>query len=472
MAGIQESERTALKRVSLPGVVAAVIFALAAFVLVMQPWGLVPQQAKMLAIILVTLVLWGTALVPGYLASLAFFAFVLILELAAPEQVFSGFASAAVWLIVSGFVIGSAIGLTGLGARMAAALGPVLGGSYPRLIIGLMVTAMLMAFVMPSSVGRAAVLAPLGMALADRLGLLPGSAGRTGVAVVVAIGCNMPGFAILPSNIPNMVLTGAADTILGIHLGYMQYLILHFPVMGILKALLAVLLVLRLFPAETSGAAPAGPTAASAADPRAQLRVAVILLVTLGFWMTDSLHGINAAWIGLVAACALLLPKIGVVPPQAFRQAMDFGLLLFVAGALALGALVNSSGLGAMLGAALGEVLPIREGADFLNFMSLSVMAMVTGLFTTVPGVPAVLTPLAPDLAQASGFDLITVLMTQVLGFSTPLFPYQVAPLVVAMQLSGEKPARLLRVILPLALLTVLILLPLDFLWWRLLGQI
>ena len=41
-----------------------------------------------------------------------------------------------------------------------------------------------------------------------------------------------------------------------------------------------------------------------------------------------------------------------------------------------------------------------------------------------------------------------------------------------AMQLSGEKPARLLRVILPLALLTVLILLPLDFLWWRLLGQI
>ena len=398
---------------------------------------------------------------------------------------FSGFASAAVWLIVSGFVIGSAIGLTGLGARMAAALGPVLGGSYPRLIIGLMVTAMLMAFVMPSSVGRAAVLAPLGMALADRLGLLPGSAGRTGVllgrcflgqgpgvAVVVAIGCNMPGFAILPSNIPNMVLTGAADTILGIHLGYMQYLILHFPVMGILKALLAVLLVLRLFPAETSGAAPAGPAASGTADPRAQLRVAAILLVTLGFWMTDSLHGINAAWIGLVAACALLLPKIGVVPPQAFRQAMDFGLLLFVAGALALGALVNSSGLGAMLGAALGEVLPIREGADFLNFMSLSVMAMVTGLFTTVPGVPAVLTPLAPDLAQASGFDLITVLMTQVLGFSTPLFPYQVAPLVVAMQLSGEKPARLLRVILPLALLTVLILLPLDFLWWRLLGQI
>ncbi|NPD14402.1 SLC13 family permease [Xinfangfangia sp. D13-10-4-6] len=445
---------------------------LAGFVALVQPWGLSSLQAQMLAVILVTLVLWATALVPGYLASLGFFAFVLVLGLTTPDLVFSGFSSAAVWLIVSGFVIGAAIGLTGLGARLAAVLAPLLGGSYPRLIGGLMVTAALMAFVMPSSVGRAAVLAPLGIALADRLGLVPGSQGRIGVAVAVAIGCNIPGFAILPANIPNMVLSGAADTILGIHLGYMQYLILHYPIMGLLKSALAVVLILRLFPASTTEASAPPVVAPAAGDTGAQLRVGLVLLVTLGFWMTDSLHGINAAWIGLVAACALLLPRFGVVPPQAFRQAMDFGLLLFVAGALALGALVNSSGLGAMLGTALADLLPIREGAAFLNFMSLSLMATVTGLFTTVPGVPAVLTPLAPDLAQSSGFGLETVLMTQVLGFSTPLFPYQVAPLIVAMQLSGERPSHLLRIILPLAGLTVVMLLPLEFLWWRLLGQI
>ena len=48
------------------------------------------------------------------------------------------------------------------------------------------------------------------------------------------------------------------------------------------------------------------------------------------------------------------------------------------------------------------------------------------------------------------------VLMTQVIGFSTVIFPYQVGPLVVAMQMSGEKLGHLLRITLPLALITFL----------------
>lgn len=146
-------------------------------------------------------------------------------------------------------------------------------------------------------------------------------------------------------------------------------------------------------------------------------------------------------------------------------------LLLFVAGALALGALVNQSGLGAQIGRAMQQVLPLEPGRDVLNFPSLSLMSVVTGLIATAR-VPAVLTLLAPDLAAQSGLGIETVLMTQVIGFSTVLFPYQVAPLVVAMQLAGEKPGHLIRISLPLAALTLLLLLLLDYLWWRLWGWI
>ncbi len=186
--------------------------------------------------------------------------------------------------------------------------------------------------------------------------------------------------------------------------------------------------------------------------------------------MTDGLHGINPAWVGLVTAIVLLLPRIGVVPPKAFNGAIDFGIVLFVAGALGLGALVNASGLGAEVGGALQRWLPLAPGHDATNFVSLSAMAALTGLVATIPGVPTVLTPMAPDLAAASGLSLPAVLMTQVVGFSTVIFPYQVGPLIVAMQLSGERLGELLRVTLPLALLTFVALLPLDYLWWRLLG--
>lgn len=449
----------------------ALLVALALGLVVWVPPGLTAGQAQVLGAVMVTLGLWGTGLVPNYLASLIFFSVVLVAGIAPPERVFAGFSSAAVWLIVSGFVIGSAISVSGLGARLAGALGPLLGGSYLALVGGLTVVAMLLGFVMPSSVGRAVVLMPIGMALAARAGFGPGSNGRVGVAVALSIACNMPSFAILTANIPNMVLAGSAETIQGVHLGYAAYLALHYPVLGVVKSALTVGLVLWLYPARAAHPE-AEPQAAAAQDRGAQARVAGILLVTLGFWVTDSLHGINPAWIGLAAATLLLLPGVGVVPPAGFKAGVDFGLLLFVTGALALGALVNSSGLGAVIGRGLEALLPLAPGRDAINFLSLSLLSVATSLFTTAPGLPTVLTPLGAELARATGFDLPAVLMTQVVGFSTVLLPYQVAPLVVAMQLSGEGLGRLTRVVLVLAAVTVIVLLPLDYLWWRLLGWI
>ena len=218
-------------------------------------------------------------------------------------------------------------------------------------------------------------------------------------------------------------------------------------------------------------AAAEGPKAAPAkVDRGAQLRVAVILVLTLLLWMSDKLHGINSAWIGIGTAVLLLAPRIGVVGPQAFKGAVDFGLLLFVAGALALGAVVDGSGLGRLIGGFLEAALPLAPGRDFVNFLSLTVMSFASGMVTTVPSVPAVLTPMAGDLAHLSGFSLNAVLMTEVVGFSTVLFPYQVGPLVVAMQLSGERLDHLLRITVPLTLITLLALAPIVVLWWKLLG--
>lgn len=85
---------------------------------------------------------------------------------------------------------------------------------------------------------------------------------------------------------------------------------------------------------------------------------------------------------------------------------------------------------------------------------------------------PAVLTPLALELSNTTGFSLNAILMMQVLGFSTIAFPYQVPPLIVAMGLAGESVRALLGVLLTLFAITVLVLLPLDYLWWKLLGVI
>lgn len=431
--------------------------------------------ARSAGVVLVTLVLWSTAVLPPFLTSLSFFTLVLVLGLARPERVFAGLGSTAVWLIISGFIIGAAISVSGLGKRLAGFLAPFLAGSYPRMIAGLALASILLGFVMPSSTGRAVVLVPLGMALADRVGFGPGSTGRIGIAVTLALCCNLPSFSILPANIPNMILAGASETLHQTSFGYMSYLTLHFPLLGLLKTSLLVGLVLWLFPARIEKAAAAashaGESGAGAqTGGAAQLRVALLLGITLVLWMTDSVHGVNPAWVGLAAAVVLLLPGIGVVPAKSFNASVDFGMILFVAAALGLGSLVNETGLGRLVGQGLRDLLPLDPNNTALSFVSLSAMSALTGLVTTIPGVPTVLTPMATELAEASGLSLSAVLMTQVIGFSTVIFPYQVGPLLVAMQLSGERLGHLLKVTLPLALLTFVVLVPLDYLWWRLLG--
>jgi di/tricarboxylate transporter len=60
--------------------------------------------------------------------------------------------------------------------------------------------------------------------------------------------------------------------------------------------------------------------------------------------------------------------------------------------------------------------------------------------------------------------------MMQVVGFSTIMLPYQAPPIVVGMQLSGEKLVDAAKICLVLACITIFLLLPLNFFWWKLLD--
>jgi len=447
----------------------AIAILLAFFPISGQPVGF----SHSAAVVLITLVFWTTGIVPPFLVGLIFFALATIFKLIEPTLLFSGFGSTAVWLIISGFVIGASISSTGLGKRLASTIAPYLTGSYTRLIGGLVMSAVLLGFIMPSSVGRAVVLVPIGMALADQVGLEKGSNGRIGIAVALALACNMPSFAVLPANIPNMILAGASETLYGIQFSYTEYLLLHFPVLGVLKSLLIVILVLKIFPDKiSSNPTPTSQSVEDNFDIKAQKKVGLLLGITLLFWVTDSIHGVNPAWVGLATAIILLLPKVGVIPPKSFNSSVDFGTVVFVSAALGLGMLVNESGIGNYMGEAFSQLLPSSSSGSFLGFMSLSLTSVVTGLVTTIPGVPAVLSPLAADFSQATGFSTTAVLMTQVLGFSTVIFPYQVAPLIVAMQLSQEPLSKLVKVTLPLTAVTIVFLFPLDYVWWWLLGWV
>lgn len=445
----------------------AVLLATALFV---HPlFGLNVDEARAAALLVLTIGFWATGILPEHLTSLWFMLLAMLLAVAPASEVFSGFSSPALWLVFSGLILGLAVDRTGLGARIAQQMAKRITHHYFALLGGLVGVGIVLSFLMPSSLGRVALLIPIALSVAGHAGFEPGSRGRTGVVLAAAFGCQIPAFAILTANVPNMVLVGSAETLLHVSPSYGEYLLLHFPVLGALKAIALVLLIAWLYPDRTRPIATRPPAARQVLS-RDERLLALVLAITLTLWMTDSMNHLSPAWIALAAALILMLPRFGIISPQQFRQGINFNSLFFVAGVIGFGAIVSYTGLGARFAHLLAQILPLAPGYPLRDFASLTLVSLVTGIFTTLPGVPAVLTPLAGKMAAASGLSVKTVLMTQVLGFSTALFPYQSAPLVVAMQLAGESLLPTLRLLLALAVLSAVLLLPLDYLWWRALG--
>jgi len=420
-------------------------------------------------LVFVTIALWATGRLPEYLTALIFFAAATVTTTVPAATIFSGFASAAFWLVLSGFVLGAAIKKTGLADRLAAALQPHLAGSWLRMVGGTVAVTYAAAFVMPSNMGRIALLMPMVLAIAERSGIRPGSRGWFGLALAVGFGTFQLSASILPANVPNLVMAGAIESSYGLHLHYLPYLITFTPVLGLLKGGLVVALVHRLFPACPE---PIKTVASTVPWSSRERRLVIVLLCTLGMWVTDALHGISPAWVGLVAACVCLLPRVGFLTSDEFGQASNFRTCLYVAGLLGLSAFVAATGLGDTLGDHVIPLLPLDPANPFTSYLSVLGLGELLNAVTTANGVPAVFTPLAGDIAHAAGLPLTTVLMFQVLSYSTPLFPYQASPIVVAMMMANVPLRQGIRLALWLALATLLVLAPLQFLWMRVLGLI
>jgi anion transporter len=433
-----------------------------------QPLGLDHDAAITAGIGLFAIGLWATGVVPEYLTALGFFFVAVLAHVAPAATVFSGFSSGAFWLVFSGVIIGLAVNRTGLGQRLARRLIGLFGHRYGALVIGLVVVGTLLGFVMPAAMGRVMLILPIALALADRCGFAPGSKGRTGIALAAGLGAFIPPFGIFTGNISNLIMAGAVEQLYGVRLTYGPYLLQHFPVLGILRGAVIAALILWFFP---DRAATSPVEARLPALSQAERRLAVVLGLALALWATDFIHHVSPAWVGLGAAIVLLFPASRILPATAFAET-NWGPILYVAAILGFGALVTSSGLGNVLTAAILTVLPLDPASPAQGYATLALAGMGLSAAITLPAVPAVLTPLAGDLARASGLSLEGVLMAQVVSFSTLLLPYQGPPLIVAMVLGGVRIADATKMTLALAAVTVIALLPLHYLWGRMLGWV
>ena len=429
---------------------------------------MIPELAISAALTLTALTLWATNLIPAYLTSLMFFTVAMLAGLAPITVTFAGFTSSALWMIFAGLILGCAIQNSGLALRMGYYVSRrVATAPYWIIIATLIGWGTLLSFIMPAALGRIVLTLPIVLSLAQRLGFSPDSRGYTGLILATGSGCFFPAFGILPSNVPNIVWMGAIETLnQGTIPLYATYLLLHFPILGLVKAAFITLLIVILYQDS-----PNPPQQSSLPPPLSSAERFLIALLTCGLvlWMSDFIHHISPAWIGLALALICLFPRASLVPERVFLH-IDLQPFFYVAGIISLGAVIHHVGLGDFITRNILSALPLDPNAPEFNWAIFILLSLIIGLFATLPGIPIILTPLAPELASLSGLSIDNVLMLQVLGFSTVFFPYQSPPLMIALQLGKVSLIEGTKFCLILSLATILLLFPLTYLWWKLLG--
>jgi di/tricarboxylate transporter len=418
-------------------------------------------DARIIGIVYTCVLLWATAAIPGYLVSLLFFLLATVLTAVPPSEIFSGFASSAFWLVFSGGVIGVALKDSGLSQRIGAILARRIGRSYLKALFAFAVLSFALSLIMPSTFGRVAILVPIAIGYCQVAGLDRSGRGQNGILLLVIVGSYELAAAVLPANLPNVIMSGILEQSAGIHLSFSEYLTMFFPAGVLVRGAILIGVSYRLFPDRVEADPPAPHTAPLS---RQEVRVLILLSATLALWLTDSLHRIAPGWVGLGFSLAYLLTS-SRQQVTAFADSYKMDLLWFIAAIIGLTALINHIDLG-MLSSLAGSDLTDQP---LLAYAALIGVSIALCFVVTSNAEPALFTPFAMRLL-GHGALLKMGLLSQVMGYSTTFLPYQSPPIVFGTDLAKLDRGAVVRYCLVTAVLGVVFVMPLNAAWWWLIG--
>lgn len=321
------------------------------------------------------------------------------------EALFASLGDDVVWLVIGAFVLGGALQSAGLAGRFTAALlarAHTVGG-----VCWLLTAALVpLAFLVPSTSGRAAVLLPVHRQLSETVG-------RPQVARALSL--------LLPTVIlvsTTATLVGATSHLVAVDLlrdatgesiSFGQWALWGLPFAAAASAVTCAAVVSMFLSREERRMAVAVPAQPRQWWTRDERVVGGVLIVSLALWLTESLHGLDIATVTVLAALVLTAPGVGVMTWQEGLQQVSWTMVLFVAAALTLGHALVDSGAGTWLVDRMITASRLESvGSPVVLVVVLALLAVTAHLYVTSHTVRAV-TLVPPLLAAAGPLDLSPV---------------------------------------------------------------
>jgi anion transporter len=362
---------------------------------------------------------------------------------------------------------------SGLARRLAYLIMRGIGHSYPRLLLGLIVSNFLLTAVVPSGIARVVIMAAIAMGLVEAFGLGKGSNVARGMFIILVYQATIFD-KMLIAGASSITARGAIEKFGQVNVLWSQWFLAYLPC-DILVMLVAWRLTLWLYPPETAelpgGAGflhdqlrQMGPWSSM------EIKTALLMLLAIALWVTDFLHHIPAPMVGLGIGLLAVMPVVGVLDTRDIRT-INFLPIFFVAAAVSLSnVLVQTKALDIVTGALFTWMTPHING----TWVSTMVLYWSAFLYHIVIGNEIAMLstslPILMTFARAHGINPLVLGMIWTFGAGPKIFIYESAVLVVGYSYGYFSNKDMLKMGAILSVVTAVILLLLVPFYWPLIG--
>jgi len=446
----------------------ALIVALA--VAVMLPGGLPGPGRAALFCFGVTVILWTLTSFNATYVALAGVVLLILTGGAEEEELFEALESNVIWLMIGAFILGGAIQSVGLAARLTRFI-----ASHAKTtgqLFWLMTSALWpLAFLIPSTSGRAAVALPIFQSLSASLSrpatralalLIPTIILVTTVVSLIGAGSHL---------IANDLLNRIADQ----RISFSQWLLWGLP-FGLVAGYAACFMVLRLFlsPAERMKPLSVTKTETLPFTGREWTTLAITVGMLAG-WLADPWHHFEIATISVIGALALTAPKIGVLNWREGVKAVSWDLIVFVGAALVMGEALVDTGAAGWIVDKLFAASGLREArSSLLALAGLSLITLTAHIYMTSHAArAAALIPPLLYLAGPIGLNPVAVMFIATVGMNYCLtFPVSSKALLVFYEIDADTfhATDLLRLSAILIIMHVALIVAFYYGYWQWVG--
>jgi di/tricarboxylate transporter len=205
----------------------------------------------------------------------------------------------------------------------------------------------------------------------------------------------------------------------------------------------------------------------------AEKRTLAWIVLALLLWATEALHHLAPAWVAIGVAVGLALPVIGdVLHPPDFTNGINWPVLMFVVGALAIGTVGKETGMAQWLAQTLLPAVPPANPYVFALLIGVATIGIHMFLGSALAVMSIVAPPVVAYATAAGWSGLFPALLVYTAVQIHYLLPFQhVTILLGAGQAGRYGSSETLKYGLPLTALTLLVLL-LEVAWWQVVGLI